>query len=67
MAATSKKSRTQFACIHHGTKTENWRELENYVNKDAEVGKQGSGVLAGRLGITRDVHSLVPDKPPECR
>jgi hypothetical protein len=39
MPITSKKSRAQFACIHYGTETKSWRELENYVNKDTEVGR----------------------------
>jgi hypothetical protein len=30
---TSKKSRAQFACIHHRTETKNWRELEDHVDK----------------------------------
>jgi hypothetical protein len=36
MTTTSKKSRAQFACIHHGTETKNWRDLEDHVDKDAE-------------------------------
>jgi hypothetical protein len=92
VTTTSKKSRAQFACIHHGTETKNWRDLEDHVAKDTEgnvlsrrkkeatsantkdctwemywsvrsVGKRGSGVLAGQLGITRDVynHILAPN------
>jgi hypothetical protein len=88
VTTTSKKSRAQFSCIHHGIETKNWRELENHVDKDTEgnilsrrkkeatsanakdctwemywsvrsVGKRGSGVVAGQLGITRDVHNHI--------
>jgi hypothetical protein len=88
VTTTSKKSRAQFACIRHRLETKNWRELEDYVDKDTEgnilsrrkkegtstnasgytwemywsvrsVGKRGSGVFAGQLGITRDVHDHI--------
>ena len=88
VTTTSKKTRAQFACIHHGIETKNWRDLEEHVEKNVEdnilsrrkkegtsanandctwemywsvrsVGKRGSGVLAGQLGITRDVHSHI--------
>lgn len=88
VTTTSKKGRAQFACIHHGAETKNWRDLEDDVEKDAEdkivsrrkreatfsnargctwemywsvrsVGKRGSGVVAGQLGITRDVHNHI--------
>ena len=36
MTTTSKKSRAQFAYIRHGLETKNWRELEDYVDKDTE-------------------------------
>jgi hypothetical protein len=36
VTTTSKKSRAQFACIHHETETKNWRDLEDHVAKDTE-------------------------------
>jgi hypothetical protein len=33
---TSKSTRTQFACIHSGTETRNWRNLEDHLIKDEE-------------------------------
>ena len=36
VTTTSKKNRAQFACIHHGVETRNWRGLEEYIQKDAE-------------------------------
>jgi hypothetical protein len=88
VTTTSKKGRAQFACIHHGPETKNWRDLEDYVEMNTEgnivsrrrreetstnardcpwkiywsvrsVGKRGSGVMAGQLGITRDVHNHI--------
>jgi hypothetical protein len=88
VTTTFKKSRAQFAYIHHGTEIKNWRDLEDHIKKDAEdkvvsrrkreatfsnargctwemywsvrsVGKRGSGVVAGQLGITREVHNHI--------
>jgi hypothetical protein len=88
VTASSQKGRARFACIHHGTETRNWRELEECVERNVEgniissrkkedtatnakdctwemywsvksVGKRGSGILAGQLGITRDAHSHI--------
>ena len=88
VTTTSKKTRAQFACIHHGAEIKNWRELEDHVEKDEDgnivsrrkredtssnarnctwemywsvrsVGKRGSGVVAGQLGITRDAHNHI--------
>jgi hypothetical protein len=36
VTTTSKKNRAQFACIHHGAETKNWRGLEDRVKRDAE-------------------------------
>ena len=36
MTASSQKGRARFAYIHHGTKTRNWRGLEECVERDAE-------------------------------
>jgi hypothetical protein len=36
MTTTFKKSRAQFACIHHGMKTKNWRKLKDHVDRDTE-------------------------------
>jgi hypothetical protein len=64
MTTISKKFRVQFAYIHHGTEPSTAVGFGDYVNEDTEVGKQGSRVLAGQLGIPRDVHSLDPWQAP---
>jgi hypothetical protein len=85
---SSKKARAQFAYIHHGAATRNWRGLEEYIKRDTEdnilssrkredtaantkdytwemywlvrsIGKRGSGVLTGQLGITKEAHSHI--------
>jgi hypothetical protein len=36
VTTTSKKGRAQFACIHHGAETKNWRGLEAHVKRDED-------------------------------
>ena len=36
VTTTSKTTRAQFACVHHGEKTKNWRGLEDHIERDAE-------------------------------
>lgn len=82
VTTTSKKGRAQFACIHHGQETKDWRHLSeedrqrhNHTlnQKDCpwavywsvrSVGRRGSGILAGQLGITRLDHNHGPAPNP---
>jgi hypothetical protein len=36
ITTTFKKGKAQFACIYHGVKTKNWRDLEDHITKDKD-------------------------------